>query len=57
QTLHPVAGQGFNLALRDVWALAETLLRKVDSHAFGAHGEKTCVREDIGRAEVLAAYA
>jgi 2-octaprenyl-6-methoxyphenol hydroxylase len=27
QTLHPVAGQGFNLALRDVWALAETLQR------------------------------
>ncbi|MCC4116410.1 FAD-dependent monooxygenase [Aromatoleum toluclasticum] len=26
QTLHPVAGQGFNLALRDVWALARTLL-------------------------------
>ncbi len=26
QTLHPVAGQGFNLALRDVWALTETLL-------------------------------
>ncbi|NMF86976.1 FAD-dependent monooxygenase [Aromatoleum petrolei] len=26
QTLHPVAGQGFNLALRDVWALASTLL-------------------------------
>lgn len=25
QTLHPVAGQGFNLALRDVWALAELL--------------------------------
>lgn len=25
QTLHPVAGQGFNLALRDVWCLAETL--------------------------------
>lgn len=24
QTLHPVAGQGFNLALRDVWSLAET---------------------------------
>lgn len=26
QTLHPVAGQGFNLALRDVWALASALL-------------------------------
>ena len=25
QTLHPVAGQGFNLALRDVWELARTL--------------------------------
>ena len=25
QTLHPVAGQGFNLALRDVWTLAEVL--------------------------------
>lgn len=25
QTLHPVAGQGFNLALRDVWDLAATL--------------------------------
>jgi 2-octaprenyl-6-methoxyphenol hydroxylase len=27
QTLHPVAGQGFNLALRDVWSLAELLTR------------------------------
>ena len=28
QTLHPVAGQGFNLALRDVCALAATLLER-----------------------------
>ncbi len=27
QTLHPVAGQGYNLALRDVWACAQILLR------------------------------
>ncbi|GAA5178863.1 UbiH/UbiF/VisC/COQ6 family ubiquinone biosynthesis hydroxylase [Niveibacterium umoris] len=30
QTLHPVAGQGFNLALRDVWALTETLTDVAD---------------------------
>jgi len=30
QTLHPVAGQGFNLALRDVWALASLLLESAD---------------------------
>lgn len=41
QTLHPVAGQGFNLALRDVWDLAQTL-----HHA-----------TDPGSPEVLAAYA
>ena len=27
QTLHPVSGQGFNLGLRDAWALADCLLR------------------------------
>jgi 2-octaprenyl-6-methoxyphenol hydroxylase len=27
-TLHPVAGQGFNLGLRDAWELAELLLRQ-----------------------------
>jgi len=33
QTLHPVAGQGFNLALRDVWALATELLEADDPGA------------------------
>lgn len=41
QTLHPVAGQGFNLALRDIWELAQAL--------GGA--------ADPGAPEVLAAYA
>ncbi|MDO9273889.1 MAG: FAD-dependent monooxygenase [Rugosibacter sp.] len=41
QTLHPVAGQGFNLALRDVWELARTL-----HHA-----------PDLGCAQLLATYA
>lgn len=30
QTLHPVAGQGFNLALRDTWELARTLADAAD---------------------------
>jgi 2-octaprenyl-6-methoxyphenol hydroxylase len=42
QTLHPVAGQGFNLGLRDAWWLAETVLD-------GA-------REQLGSADSLAAY-
>ena len=41
QTLHPVAGQGFNLALRDVWELSRTLA--------GA--------SDPGAQDVLAGYA
>ena len=42
QTLHPVAGQGYNLALRDVWACAQAILR--------AGG-------DPGAADTLAGYA
>ena len=41
QTLHPVAGQGFNLALRDIWELAQALGTAADP----------------GAPEVLAAYA
>ena len=33
QTLHPVAGQGLNLALRDVWELARTLTHAADPGA------------------------
>lgn len=33
QTLHPVAGQGFNLALRDVWTLTEVLTDATDPGA------------------------
>lgn len=44
-TLHPVAGQGFNLGLRDVAALAETVM---DARRDG---------QDIGDASVLKRYA
>lgn len=43
--LHPVAGQGFNLGLRDVVSLAETL---IEQHRRGC---------DIGDPEFLKAYA
>ncbi len=42
QTLHPVAGQGFNLGLRDAWKLAQAIL---DSP-----------RESLGTADFLAGY-
>lgn len=31
QTLHPIAGQGFNLAFRDAWQLANSIKQWVDS--------------------------
>ncbi len=43
QTLHPVAGQGFNLGLRDAWELASTI--------------NAAAREEIGAPPMLAAYA
>lgn len=43
-TLHPVAGQGFNLGLRDVAALAEVVLNRYREGG------------DIGSTEVLGAY-
>ena len=44
-TLHPIAGQGFNLGLRDVATLAQNI---VDAHRTGT---------DIGKLSVLQAYA
>ena len=43
QSLHPIAGQGFNLGLRDVWVLAQLLL--------------DTPRDDVGSAQQLRAYA
>lgn len=42
QTLHPVAGQGFNLGLRDAWELATVI--------------RACGREEIGGASMLETY-
>lgn len=42
QALHPIAGQGFNLGLRDAWELAELLLHRDD--------------RDPGSSACLAAY-
>jgi 2-octaprenyl-6-methoxyphenol hydroxylase len=44
-TVHPIAGQGFNLGIRDVAALADTL---IDAHRFG---------RDLGSLDVLQPYA
>jgi 2-octaprenyl-6-methoxyphenol hydroxylase len=44
-TLHPVAGQGFNLGVRDAWKLAETILdtprERLGEAAFTQRYEKT----------------
>lgn len=51
QALHPVAGQGFNLGLRDAVTLAEILM---DSLAAARRGERDV---DVGSAELLAEFA
>jgi 2-octaprenyl-6-methoxyphenol hydroxylase len=48
QGLHPVAGQGFNLGLRDVATLAEVIADAMDP----ANG-----RADVGAAQILERYA
>lgn len=46
QTLHPIAGQGFNLGMRDVVTLAETLAEAVHSgHDLGAYPVLMCYQQ------------
>ena len=45
QTLHPVAGQGFNLGVRDAWALAQTIVE----HGRDALGGRAMVAEFAAR--------
>jgi 2-octaprenyl-6-methoxyphenol hydroxylase len=49
--LHPVAGQGFNLALRDVATLAEVIADAL------AAGRATGTAVDVGAADLLERYA
>ncbi len=56
QTLHPVAGQGFNLALRDVWALSEALRRATEA-ARRDSADTAPNPFDAGAAAILASYA
>ena len=44
--VHPVAGQGFNLGMRDISALAELIAKEVQQHK----------RSDIGNSELLKNY-
>lgn len=51
QTLHPVAGQGFNLGLRDVWELAQAILRSVDESASTVNLDTTNLGSPAMRAD------
>lgn len=49
QTLHPVAGQGFNLALRDVWELASQIGRATTDPGAPALLERYLKRRQLDR--------
>jgi 2-octaprenyl-6-methoxyphenol hydroxylase len=53
QTLHPVAGQGFNLGLRDAWELAEEVIASPidigDLAMLEKYGDKRKVDSGLGR--------
>jgi len=61
QALHPVAGQGFNLGLRDAATLAELLAEKLAgppaAHGVGAGAETEAAGLDCGAAGLLAEFA
>ncbi len=54
QTLHPIAGQGFNLGLRDVMSLAETLARAWVSTGDAGSYAALCRYRDRRRADKAA---
>jgi 2-octaprenyl-6-methoxyphenol hydroxylase len=53
QTLHPVAGQGFNLGLRDAWELADEIIASPPEAGtpamLGRYREKRRVDSNVGR--------
>lgn len=53
-SMHPLAAQGFNLALRDIATLAETL---VAQRELPGRGAQPCATPDPGAAELLVRYA
>lgn len=53
QTLHPVAGQGFNLALRDVHALARTLQERAGDPGAAATLEAFAARRRLDRSGTI----
>jgi 2-octaprenyl-6-methoxyphenol hydroxylase len=55
QTLHPVAGQGLNLGLRDAWVAANALLQPAPDAAGYAHARGLDRAATIGFTDTLAA--
>jgi 2-octaprenyl-6-methoxyphenol hydroxylase len=57
QTLHPVAGQGLNLGLRDAWELAEACLDALDTGSGAGSGPATqAMGAGLGSADFARAF-
>ncbi|GAM65744.1 2-octaprenyl-6-methoxyphenol hydroxylase [Vibrio ishigakensis] len=52
QTLHPIAGQGFNLGIRDVATLTEVIAQSTDAGSYQCLSEYRSAREDDRSATV-----